>query len=117
MFKVENPDDLPVVKTVYDIDLLNGHTAEGHRSAIVPITKNAELDQPFCIFKNKVNGSFVEAPSRSFYVQYGRLVEYLEDDWELVFSGNRYVRQRSIDRTWAAYILPLGIQPGVRVYI
>src|SRR6056300_257810 len=102
MFKVENPDDLPIVKTVYDIHLLNEYTAKGHRSVIVPVVKNSALEQTFCIFKNKVNGSLEEAPGRTFYVQYGRIVEYLEEDWDLVFSGNHYVRDRSVNRTWSS---------------
>ena len=117
MFKVENPDDLPIVKTVYDIHLLNEYTAKGHRSVIVPVVKNSALEQTFCIFKNKVNGSLEEAPGRTFYVQYGRIVEYLEEDWDLVFSGHYYVRERSVNRTWAGYVLPIGIQPDTRVYI
>ena len=117
IFKVENPDDLPIVKTVYDVESLNRYISKGHRTTVVPIVSNPELESPFCIFKNKVNGSLEIVPGRSFYVQYGRLIEYLEEDWDLIFSGKHYARERSNNQTWAAYVLPLGIQPGTDVYI
>mgnify|MGYP001125155418 CR=1 FL=1 len=116
MFKVENPDDLPIVKTVYDIEPLNAYTIKGHRSVIVQITQNPDLEHPFCIFKNKINGQYQIAPGASFYTQAG-LIEYKDSDWDTILAGTGYVRDRSITRTWAAYILPLGIEPGVNVYI
>jgi hypothetical protein len=116
MFKVGNPDDLPVVKTVYDVESLNEYTIKRHRSVVLPILQNPALESPVCLFKSKINGQYSIAPGPSFYTQAG-LIEFPESDWEMVFSGTSYERERTTSELWAAYILPLDIQSGADVYI
>jgi hypothetical protein len=117
MFQIQNDKELPVVKTAYDIDEVNEYVKNGHRSILREIKRNPRLQSNFCIFRNRINGLLVEAPAREFGVQYGEWIEYPEVDWELILESTYYAREREPNQSWAAYILPLGLQANTAVYL
>ena len=67
--------------------------------------------------RNRETGEFTSVPSRAFHVQRTGLVEYPEDEWELVHEVLGYGRTRDQSQNWGTYILPDDLEVGEEVYI
>lgn len=112
-----NRDNLPVVKTCYSIYELNEAVKNGHQTCILKIAENDNLRLQGILLRNKTSGEYTLVKERRMYVQYGRIKEYSFEDWETVQEVTGYARTRPPHEGWGAYILPLGVKPGDRLYI
>lgn len=109
--------DYRTVKTVNTVQAVNDAKEAGHTCLLVEIKTNPKLYSNSHLFHNFSTGEVVQAEARKFYVQYGDIVEYPEDEWELVSSFKYYSRNRKLNEKWAAYVLPKGVQSGETLYI
>jgi hypothetical protein len=50
-------------------------------------------------------------------VQYGEFQYFSEEEYEQVITVKVYPRQVTLTRSWGAYILPINISIGERVYV
>lgn len=112
-----NPKELPIVKTCFDLYTLNKAIKGGHQTCIIKITENENLRLHGILLRNKASGKYIVVKERRMYVQYGRIQEYPADEWELIYDVSGYARTRPAHEGWGAYILPLGVKPGDRLYI
>lgn len=112
-----NPNELPVVKTCYSMYALDEAIKNGHQTCIMKITENPKLRLKGILLRNKASGEYTVVKDRKMYVQYGRIKEYRVEEWETIHEVTGYARTRPASEGWGAYILPLGMQPGDRVYV
>lgn len=112
-----NPKELPIVKTCYDLYTLNEAIKGGHQTCIIKISQNPELRLSGILLRNKTTGEYMLVKERRMYVQYGRIKEYSVEEWETIHEVRGYARTRPANEGWGAYILPLGVEPGGRVYV
>ena len=115
--RLNNNSGLPVVKTCYKAHELNQAIQEGHKVCVLQIKESPELKLKGLLLRNRTSGVYSLVSDRTMFVQYSNVVEYPEDDWETIHEVNGYARNRPASEGWGAYILPLGVQPGDRVYI
>lgn len=116
-YHVENSKNLPVVKSCFDTRTLNMAIEAGHQTCVVKVVSNPRLKLSGLLLRNKSTGQFEVVSSRQMPAQYARVIEYSYEDWETVEELSGYARNRKANSGWGAYILPLGVQPGDRVYI
>lgn len=112
-----NDRGLKEIETTYAVGRLNKAKKEGSNFILVPTNRNPELELRSLLLKNRDTGEFTAVPSRAFHVQRTGLVEYPEDEWELVHEVSGYGRTRDQSQNWGAYILPNDLEVGEEVYI
>ena len=115
--KLENTKGLPVVRTVFTPHQLNEAIEEGYKTIVVKRELNPRLELESMILRNIHTGEYIQTTSRLQRVQYGKTIEYPEDEWELVHIETGYARPSSQIKNWGAYVLPKEIKVGDRVYI
>jgi hypothetical protein len=112
-----NENELRVIKTVYEADLLNEFISGGRTYIIRDIKRTQKLYSERLLLRNYDTGMFEEVPAREFFVQYGTRMSFPENQWELVRDYKIYFRDRKNPHPWAAYILPENVKIGERLYI
>ena len=112
-----NDRGLKEIETTYAVARLNKAKEEGLNFILVPTNRNPELELRSLLLRNRDTGEFVSVPSRSFHAQRSGLLEYPEDEWELVHEVLGYGRARDQSQNWGAYILPNDMEVGEEVYI
>lgn len=112
-----NDRGLREIETTYDFRRLNKAKEEGLNFRIVPINRNPALELRSLLLRNRDTGEFTSVPSRAFHAQRLGLLEYPEDEWELVHEVLGYGRTRDQSQNWGAYILPNDLKVGEEVYI
>jgi hypothetical protein len=83
----------------------------------VQIETNPTLVLSGLLLKNKNTGKFETVPSRMEHTQYRSWRYYSHEEWETVAELSGYARNRRATSGWGAYILPIGLEQGERVYI
>lgn len=111
-----NPKELPVVTTCYDLHKLNEAIKHGHQTCIMKITEKPQLCLSGLLLRNKSSGEYELVKERKVYHRYG-IVEYSAEEWETIHEVNGYARTRPAHHGWGAYILPLDVKLGDRVYV
>ncbi len=111
-----NPKDLPVVKTCYDLHRLNEAIKHGHKICIMKITEQPQLCLSGLLLQNKSSGEYTLVKERRVYRRSG-IFEYSVEEWETIHEVNGYARTRRAHQGWGAYILPLDVKLGDRVYV
>lgn len=116
-YHVGNSKNLPVVKSCFDTRSLNMAIEAGHQTCIVQVEINPKLKLSGLLLKNKATGVFEVVSSRNMQAQYTRTIEYTYEEWQTVAEVSGYARNRRATSGWGAYIIPIGVQVGERVYI
>lgn len=109
--------DLRRVETVFSLRKLNKYQAKGHVTLVEKIRLNEDLFARGYIFRDRGNGEYIQAESRSYGTRLEGYIQLPEEDFEEVCSVDRYARRRSLTADWAAYILPLDVQEGEELYV
>lgn len=112
-----NFNRLPVVKTCYATDELNEAVQIGHQVCVLQIKESRDLKLKGLLLRNRQSGEYRLVSDRTMFVQYGNVIEYPDEEWETIHEVKGYARNRPASQGWGAYILPLGIRSGDRVYI
>lgn len=118
--KIENTNNLPQVLTVYSAHQINYYRAKGHEAYVVPIRKSSMFMHRNLLLENRVTGDLIETTGRTVHtLQYGgRTDHYPRKEWKLIKRSTAYLRERRHpNRGWGAYVLPINVQEGDRVYI
>lgn len=120
---------LPQVIIVTDTKTLNQYIEAGHSFCIVErviceplmtykmVFQNNEtgLVESFIVGKHKETGEWIDIRDRRFDI-FKPIDEYLEND-KLLAQHEYYQGRHPNEYPWGAYVLPLGIQGGDKVYI
>ena len=115
---IGNRDRLLEIETTYDYNRLNRAQEKGLDCLIIPIVKNPELELSSLLLKNIKTKEFKSVQSRAVITQYGRgVLEYPEDEWQLVQEVFGYGRNRDQSQNWGAYIIPEVLEIDQTVYI
>ena len=97
---------------------MNRAQEKGLDCLIIPIVKNPELELSSLLLKNIKTKEFKSVQSRAVITQYGRgVLEYPEDEWELVQEVFGYGRNRDQSQNWGAYTIPEVLKIDQPVYI
>lgn len=113
-----NRHSLRVVKTVDSEDALNEARENGNITIIRTLERNPELYSERLLLQNYRDGRYEEVPSRTLYRNYGReKLEYPESEWKCLCRYDHYHRSRRANKSWAAYVIPVGPVSGERFYI
>ena len=100
---IGNRDRLLEIETTYDYNRLNRAQEKGLDCLIIPIVKNPELELSSLLLKNIKTKEFKSVQSRAVITQYGRgVLEYPEDEWQLVQEVFGYGRNRDQSQNWGA---------------
>jgi hypothetical protein len=112
-----NPNSLRVVETVTDLIKVEERKKKGHMVLFETCEPKEELYRSRILFKELATGKFSWAEDRFMVVQYGSIQYFSEEEYEQVITVREYPRQKTLTRSWGAYILPLNISIGERVYV
>lgn len=122
-------DKVPKVTVVKDTKTLNQYIEAGHAFCIVERVicellmtykmvfqmNDTGLVESFVVGKHKETGEWIDIRDRRFDA-FKPINEYLEND-KLLAQHEYYQGRHPNDYPWGAYVLPLGIQDGDKVYI
>ena len=112
-----NKHNLTEIETTYSLEKLNLAQEQGLKVVIIEREQNLDLFIRSLLLKHRITGEFKCASSRRVFAQYGKIIEYPEEEWELVRKVQGYGRNRDLTQDWGAYILPDNVVPGEKVYI
>lgn len=112
-----NKHNLTEIDTTYCLEKLNLAQEQGLKVVIIEREQNLDLFIRSLLLKHRTTGEFKCASSRRVFAQYGKIIEYPEEEWELVRKVQGYGRNRDLTQDWGAYILPDNVVPGEKVYI
>lgn len=112
-----NRKGLSEIETTYSLERLNKAQEQGEKFLIIERKQNPRLWIQKLLLRNRVTGTFEHAYGRTVVRQYNKIVEYSEEEWELVRNVSTYGRNRNISQDWGAYIIPNDIVSGQQVYI
>ncbi|WP_445810651.1 hypothetical protein [Yoonia sp.] len=80
------------------------------------ITEQPQLCLSGLLLQNKSSGEYTLVKERRVYRRSG-IFEYSVEEWETIHEVNGYARTRRAHQGWGAYILPLDVKLGDRVYV
>lgn len=105
------------VKTVFALDEVNEFISQGHLVLFEKVKPNKKLYSKGFIFQSAKDSRCIFAPSRHFPVQHSGWETLSEDEWNEVMPITEYARERSLNYTWAAYVMPLAPEVGETFYV
>ena len=122
-------DELPNVITVRDTKTLNKYIDAGHEFSIVQRevcqslmtyhlvfqSKDSGRVESIIVGKNKKTDKWIDIRDRRFNL-FKPLDEYLKND-RLLAQHEYYQGRHPSEYPWGAYVLPIGVKQGQKVYI
>ncbi|MDC0135436.1 hypothetical protein OAI26_02015 [Sulfitobacter sp.] len=112
-----NTNGLPEIETTYSVERLNQAQEQGERFLITERKPNPELQIKKLLLRNRNTGAFEHASSRNVFAQYGKIIKYPPEEWDVVREVSVYGRNTGQSQDWGAYIVPEDIVSGQQVYI
>ena len=119
--EIGNKNNLRVVRTVreknYNKYSLSAEDRNKNHLITQTINPNKDFFSTMLLLQNYRTGQIEYATSRKMFVQYGREINYPENEWKQLLAYEVYQGSKDDLYTWAMYLVPKDAIEGERFYI
>ena len=119
--EIGNENNLRVVRTIREKNYNKYSLSAEDRNKNHLITQTIKPNQDFfstkLLLQNYRTGEIEYATSRKMFVQYGREINYPENEWKQLLAYEVYQGSKKDLFTWAMYLVHKNAKEGERFYI
>jgi len=119
--EIGNENNLRVVRTIrkknYHKYSLSAEDRNKNHLITQTIKPNQDFFSTMLLLQNYRTGEIEYATSRKMFVQYGREINYPENEWKQLLAYEVYQGSKDYLYTWAMYLVPKNAKEGERFYI
>jgi len=119
--EIGNKDNLRVVRTIreknYNKYSLSAEDRNKNHLITQTINPNKDFFSTMLLLQNYRTGQIEYATNRKMFVQYGREINYPENEWKQLLAYEVYQGSKDDLYTWAMYLVPKDAKEGERFYI
>jgi len=121
VIEIGNKDNLRIVRTIreknYNKYSLSAEDRNKNHLITQTINPNKDFFSTMLLLQNYRTGQIEYATSRKMFVQYGREINYPENEWKQLLAYEVYQGSKDYLYTWAMYLVPKNAKEGERFYI